>query len=172
MVKQVCSITLGPFFTLLAMINHNPCLKCHCSCLVSTSCPTLFANPWTVARQSPLSKGFPRQEYWSGLPYPYLGEIPNSEMNPGMELISCIDRQILYQKPCMQLQRSKSVRFKVLQRISCIILFSFPSLLALSCLLFPSPFSGSPSDPSPITHILWHPSFSSLPHPTPKPREV
>ena len=78
------------------MINHKPCLKCGCSCLVSTSCPTLFANPWTVARQAPLSKGFSRQEYWSGLPYPYLGEIPNSEMNPGMELISCIDRQILY----------------------------------------------------------------------------
>ena len=59
-------------------------------------CPTLFANLCTVARQAPLSMRFPRQEYWTGLPYPYLGEIPNSGMNPGMELISYIDRQILY----------------------------------------------------------------------------
>ena len=30
----------------------------------------LFATPWTVARQASLSMGFPRQEYWSGLPFP------------------------------------------------------------------------------------------------------
>ena len=30
----------------------------------------LFATPWTVARQAPLSMGFSRQEYWSGLPFP------------------------------------------------------------------------------------------------------
>ena len=30
----------------------------------------LFATPWTVAHQVPLSMGFPRQEYWSGLPFP------------------------------------------------------------------------------------------------------
>ena len=29
-----------------------------------------FATPWTVAHQAPLSMGFPRQEYWSGLPFP------------------------------------------------------------------------------------------------------
>ena len=35
----------------------------------------LFATPWTVARQAPLSMGFPRQEYWSGLPFPSPGGI-------------------------------------------------------------------------------------------------
>ena len=34
----------------------------------------LFATPWTVARQPPLSMGFSRQEYWSGLPFPFLGD--------------------------------------------------------------------------------------------------
>ena len=34
----------------------------------------LFATPWTVARQAPLSMGFSRQEYWSGLPFPSPGE--------------------------------------------------------------------------------------------------
>ena len=35
------------------------------------------ATPWTVARQAPLSMGFPRQEYWSGLPFPSPGNLPN-----------------------------------------------------------------------------------------------
>ena len=37
--------------------------------LVAKSCPTLVA-PWTVAHKAPLSMGFSRQEYWSGLPLP------------------------------------------------------------------------------------------------------
>ena len=37
--------------------------------LVTKLCPTL-ANPWFIAHQVPLSSGFPRQEYWSGLPFP------------------------------------------------------------------------------------------------------
>ena len=36
-----------------------------------------FATPWTVARQDPLSVGFPRQEYWSGLPFPSPGDLPD-----------------------------------------------------------------------------------------------
>ena len=36
----------------------------------SLSCVQLFATPWTAACQAPLSMGFPRQEYWSGLPFP------------------------------------------------------------------------------------------------------
>ena len=36
----------------------------------SLSCDQLFAVPWTVAHQAPLSVGFSRQEYWSGLPFP------------------------------------------------------------------------------------------------------
>ena len=36
-----------------------------------------FATPWTVARQTPLSMGFPRQEYWSGLPFPSPGDLPD-----------------------------------------------------------------------------------------------
>ena len=42
-------------------------------CLVLKSCPTL-ATPWTVAHQASLSLGFSRQEYWSGLPFPFPGE--------------------------------------------------------------------------------------------------
>ena len=37
----------------------------------------LFATPWTTAHQAPLSIGFSKQEYWSGLPFPSPGDLPN-----------------------------------------------------------------------------------------------
>ena len=46
------------------------------------SCLTL-ATSWTVAHQVPLSKGFPRQEFWSGLPLPPPGDLPNPVIEPG-----------------------------------------------------------------------------------------
>ena len=42
----------------------------------------LFETPWTVAHQAPLSMGFPRQEYWSGLPFPSPRDLPNPEIEP------------------------------------------------------------------------------------------
>ena len=42
----------------------------------------LFATLWTVARQAPLSMGFSRQEYWSGLPCPPPGDLPDPEIKP------------------------------------------------------------------------------------------
>ena len=38
--------------------------------------------PWAIVCQAPLSIGFPRQEYWSGLPYPSPGDLPNSGIKP------------------------------------------------------------------------------------------
>ena len=46
----------------------------------------LFATPWTVACQAPLSVGFPRQEYWRGLPHPPPGDFPD----PGIEPTSLV----------------------------------------------------------------------------------
>ena len=42
----------------------------------------LFMIPWTVAHQAPLSMEFSRQEYWSRLPFPSQGELPNPEIRP------------------------------------------------------------------------------------------
>ena len=42
-----------------------------------------FATPWTVAYQAPPSMGFSRQEYWSGLPFPSPGDLPNPGIDPG-----------------------------------------------------------------------------------------
>ena len=43
-----------------------------------------FVTPWIVAGQIPSSMGFPRQEYWNGLPFPPSGDLPD----PGIELVS------------------------------------------------------------------------------------
>ena len=51
--------------------------KCHLLSRVQ-----LFVALWTVAHQTPLSIGFSRQEYWSGLPFPFPGDLPN----PGIQV--------------------------------------------------------------------------------------
>ena len=53
-------------------------------CAQSLSRVRLFAAPWTVAYEAPLSMGFSRQESWSGLPFPPPGDLPN----PGIEPLS------------------------------------------------------------------------------------
>ena len=53
-------------------------------CLVTKPCPTLFATPWTVALQAPLSMAFLREGYWGGLPFPYPGNLSD----PGVEPVS------------------------------------------------------------------------------------
>ena len=42
----------------------------------------LFATPWTVAPQTPLSMGFPRQKIWSGLPFPAPKSLPDPRIKP------------------------------------------------------------------------------------------
>ena len=51
-------------------------------CVYVLSRVQLFATPWTVAHQAPLSMEFFKQEYWSGLPFPTLGDVPNLGIKP------------------------------------------------------------------------------------------
>ena len=53
-----------------------------CSKVTSLSRVQLFATLWTVAHQAPLSMGFSRQKYWSGLPFPSPGDLPDPGMEP------------------------------------------------------------------------------------------
>ena len=50
---------------------------------VCASRSVMFVTPWTVAHQAPLSMGFSRQEYWSGLPFPSPGDLPNPGIKSG-----------------------------------------------------------------------------------------
>ena len=54
----------------------------HCFVVVELSRVRLFSTLRTVARQAPLSMGFSRQEYWSGLPFPPPGNLPDSGIKP------------------------------------------------------------------------------------------
>ena len=96
----ICLLNTYPKFTNHSMFNFSfkpfltssPWPKCapepvHDSIIMkwnSLSCVWLFATLWTVAYQAPLSMGFSRQEYWSGLPFPSPGDLPN----PATEFIS------------------------------------------------------------------------------------
>ena len=62
------------------MAGPHACLVLHilhvCACALSVMFDS--AIPWTVAHQAPLSMGFSKQEYWSGLPFPPPGDVPNA----------------------------------------------------------------------------------------------
>ena len=72
---------------------------CVCVCMhvhaQSHSCVQFFATSWTVVHQTSLSMEFSRQEYWSGVPFPTPGNLPNPGTEP-TSLDSHIGRQILY----------------------------------------------------------------------------
>ena len=54
---------------------------CH-PAVKSLSCVRLFAIPWTTIYQASLSMGFSKQEYWSGLPFPSPGDLPDPGVKP------------------------------------------------------------------------------------------
>ena len=54
------------------------------------SCVRPFVTLWTIAQQAPLSMGLPRQEYWSGLPCPPPGDLPN----PGVKPVSLMSPEL------------------------------------------------------------------------------
>ena len=76
--------------------NSSNCLLPQPSKYCSLLCRgRLFATPWTAARQAPLTKGFSRQEYWSGLLFPPPGESSWPRDRIHVSCISCIGRWIL-----------------------------------------------------------------------------
>ena len=61
------------------------------SCVLSRfSCVPLFATLWTVACHGPLSTGFPTEKYWSGLPCPPPGDLPNLVIEPVSLMFSAL----------------------------------------------------------------------------------
>ena len=67
-------------------------MRLYCGGLVIKLCLTL-ATPWTVSHQALLSLGFPRQKYWSGMPFPFPGDLPDPGIkptSPTLQAVSCI----------------------------------------------------------------------------------
>ena len=98
------SCTAGSFFTTeppgkpqtplslsYFQLFHQSCSHTFVVVNYSLSHVQLFLAPWTIAHQAPLSMGFPKQEYWSGLPFPFPGYLswPRIEpMSPALQLDS------------------------------------------------------------------------------------
>ena len=57
-----------------------------CVCVLVAQLHLTLYHPWTVAHQAPLSMGFSRQEYWSGLPFPSPGDLLNPGLGLGLRL--------------------------------------------------------------------------------------
>ena len=74
----------------------------------SLSCIRLFETPWTITYQAPLFMGFSRQEYWSGLPFPSPGDLPDPRIEPGFPTLQ-IDT-LLSEPPGKPELRGKSTR--------------------------------------------------------------
>ena len=80
---------------------HRCILQCqralcmHACMLSQLSSVWLFVTLWTAACQTPLSMGFPRQEYWSGLPCPSPGDLPDQGSNP------CLLHLLHWQAGCL-----------------------------------------------------------------------
>ena len=70
-----------PHFLIEFFIYILNCMSCLYEWVKLLSCVRLFATPWDVAYQAPPSMAFSKQEYWSGLPFPSPGDLPN----PGLE---------------------------------------------------------------------------------------
>ena len=62
------------------MLTYKGHVECVCALVLSPV--RLLSTPWAVAHQAPLSVGFPRQEYWSRLPFSSPGDLPNPGIKP------------------------------------------------------------------------------------------
>ena len=67
--RKVCSVVFLQFW------KRGPSVGCSVAV-------RLFETPWTIALQAPLFRGFPKQEYWSGLPFPPPGDLPDPGIQP------------------------------------------------------------------------------------------
>ena len=121
---------------------------CHQCCCLVTVMSDSFATTWTVARQAPLSMGFSRQEYWSGLPFSSPGGLTDAGIKPKSPALQA---DSLPSEPpgklinhCSSAKILNNCRLEVLCHLfNCsALLISFPSckLRAPGLLFFPSFF--------------------------------
>ena len=80
-------------------------------CLITSVLSDSFLTLWTIAHQAPLSMGFSRQEYWSGLPIPSPGDLPNPGMEPVSPVTSALQTDSLPAEPLGKPQTRVSVQF-------------------------------------------------------------
>ena len=97
----------------------------------------LFATPWTVAFQAPLSMGFSRQEHWSGLPFPSRGDLPDPGIkprSPTLQVDSLLSEPPEKPNYRQSHQRDGNIKALSVAKVKVLVVQSCPTLLQpLSC---------------------------------------
>ena len=91
----VAHMTCGTLVPQPGIEPVSPAWECVRACSVASNC----AMPRTVVHQAPMSMEFPRQEYWSGLPFPSPRDFPTPRDQPPGSCICCTGRQIFTTAP-------------------------------------------------------------------------
>ena len=105
----------SPSPTSLLRITQTTYLTlCVCMCVLSHV--RLFETPWTVAHQVPLSMEFPRQEYWSRLPFPAPGNLPDPGIKPTSPAFSVLTSRFSTTAPpgTLPLNISQGFQFSII----------------------------------------------------------
>ena len=76
-----------------------------------------FGTPWTVAYQAPMSVRFPKQEYWSGLPFSSLGDLPNPGIKP-VSLALQVDSVLQSYQGSLQIYCANYKKYKIIFKYS------------------------------------------------------
>ena len=76
-----------------------------------------FATPWTVAHQAPLSMEFSRREYWSGLPFPPPGDLPDPGIEPASLASPALQGNSLPLEPNCRKRLRKNIRIQRIRSI-------------------------------------------------------
>ena len=140
---ECSSLPLEIFLALKSTLSH---MGMCCVVLSRFSHVQLFATVWSIAFEAPPSIGFSRQEYWSGLPFPSPGDIPNPGIEPGSPALA---GRFFTTNATWEVTATLSLVFTLymflscycsppciiyLKRVSCrwqILRFSFPIFLAI-----------------------------------------
>ena len=102
-----------------------------------------FATPWTVARQAPLSMGFSRQEYWSGLPFSPPGNLPSPGIEPTL-LTSPLLADGFFTTSASWEALSYVRSLNNLEFIFVYVWRNVPTCFTCSCPAFPAPLTVEP----------------------------
>ena len=163
-----CNFSLPQFLHLLngdsKTISHSIIIKLVCAHAQLPCCIQLFAILCMVALQAPLSMGFSRQEYWSGLPFPFPGNLPNPGIKPAFLMFPALaceffvtsatwEAVIYFSKSLPQSYKEHLVGYGNL--LQGLVLIQGSNLHLLHCrqILYPLTYLGSPN--SVVCDSLW-----------------
>ena len=140
--------------------------SCCCCCLVTKSCSSL-CDPLPVTHQAPLSMGFPRQESWSGLPFPSPEDLPDpgiKPVSPTLQVVTCIASEFFPSWAFGEAPLKESDQIKSDQSLSRVWLFATPWIasyqaslsltISLSLPKFTSIASVMPSNHFILCHLI------------------